>query len=65
MGCAPLLPIAEDHSNPNLGLLQLHGRRDTIRAEHNIHFNAQHVDVVLSPMTPNPASKLGTGKYWG
>ncbi|KAJ7185029.1 amidase signature domain-containing protein [Mycena filopes] len=66
----PVLPLTEwvitrgvkDHTIHELWELNL--RRDKFREEYLEHYNSQNVDVVLCPVGPGPAPRLGTAKYW-
>ncbi|TRM66855.1 amidase signature domain-containing protein [Schizophyllum amplum] len=68
----PLLPMTEwVLTRPQVKmhdifqLWDMNMRRDTLRAEHLAHFNAQDVDFVLCPVGPGPAPAHHTAKYWG
>ncbi|KAJ7185021.1 amidase signature domain-containing protein [Mycena filopes] len=68
----PLLPLTEwvithprvkDHTIHELWQLNL--RRDNFRAEYLEYYNSQNVDVILCPVGPGPAPRLGTATYGG
>ncbi|KAM0751544.1 amidase [Meredithblackwellia eburnea MCA 4105] len=58
-GTKPVDDITDTHK-----LWELNVVRETYRAEYSLHWNSQHVDVVLCPVAPYPAPPHGEAKWW-